>query len=814
MKLTTSFALAVALAGSRAALGQDVGAPPSANAPAATPSPSPAPAQPGTTFDPQLLRDVPAGHDVWSLFETVDATAVLDRMSTGGLFVGEPGLLGIQGASWTQPTWRLGDADVTDPDRGGVPLLFADPEWLDSIDARTALMPAEAAGPGAAVALVPRRPGASWHGMAGADGIPTSCQSDRQTLAPRIARYDSFASGRFRIDGPLVADRVGLLLAGSILRAKRLERTDEMPLEGREAGGLAHLVWTPRETDEVRFLGAVQGVTRPYAGRARFAGGAAAEDDSTVHAQSTWQRKGAKPWSVTAGFTRARFEPKLDGLAAAATVDRLHDGPVPDLFAGDSTRTRFGIGVSAAPFAAAHHQIRIGASAAWTRSTTRPADTLGFTAETVGGLPARVWDYGWAGPESRRRAFDLGVFAADRLDYGRLSLDAGLRFDLTSASAEGAATGIDWNGLSPRLSARVRLLDGDGLAVRAGYARYRHRLPLALLAFGDPAGPQGDVYRWRDPDGDGVFQPRELRSLVARVGPGGALSEIDPALRTPHTDEIAVGLEARFGTWTARALAIHRREDDLPASVDVGAPAASAYTVRYVEDPGGDILGSEDDQLLPVYDRLPASFGQDHYRLTTPDDGNTTLEGVEIGLDGRIGKRWRLLLGATTVRYTGPNANRGFLPTENDQGLAGERQEEPNALTFSRGRLFFDRAYTIKLATLFRGPWDLRAAAVARYQDGQPFARVVVPSDLAQGPEPIQAIPNGRARFTYTLSVDARVEKGVSLGRARLAAVFEAFNLLDNAHEVEEDVVTGPAYRTITAVQPPRALRLGVRVDF
>jgi hypothetical protein len=54
----------------------------------------------------------------------------------------------------------------------------------------------------------------------------------------------------------------------------------------------------------------------------------------------------------------------------------------------------------------------------------------------------------------------------------------------------------------------------------------------------------------------------------------------------------------------------------------------------------------------------------------------------------------------------------------------------------------------------------------------------------------------------------------VSLGRTRLAGVFEVFNILDNAHEVEENVVTGPAYRTITAVQPPRAVRIGVRVDF
>jgi len=102
---------------------------------------------------------------------------------------------------------------------------------------------------------------------------------------------------------------------------------------------------------------------------------------------------------------------------------------------------------------------------------------------------------------------------------------------------------------------------------------------------------------------------------------------------------------------------------------------------------------------------------------------------------------------------------------------------------------------------------------VARYQDGQPFARLVIVPGLAQGTEFVPAVPNGRHRFEFAITVDARIEKGFHLGRARLAAVAEAFNLLANAHEVEEDVVTGPAFRTPTASQPPRVFRVGVRLD-
>jgi len=54
----------------------------------------------------------------------------------------------------------------------------------------------------------------------------------------------------------------------------------------------------------------------------------------------------------------------------------------------------------------------------------------------------------------------------------------------------------------------------------------------------------------------------------------------------------------------------------------------------------------------------------------------------------------------------------------------------------------------------------------------------------------------------------------VRIGRARLTAVLEVFNLLNSAKELEEHVVTDSSFRTTTVVQPPRAVRIGVRVGF
>ena len=794
-----------------------------APAAAASPAPDPTPTPPaerrtprslGPAFDADLLGHLPLGHGLWSVFETVEPTAILDRMETGGLYLGEPGLVGVRGSSWTQASWMLGDLDVTDPDRTGTPMFIADTEALDAIDVGSGLAPADQRGAGPTLGLVVRRPGGSWHRMLEASDSPTWLQqSFQRSGAPAISHLHSFASGRFRVDGPLIKDRLGLLISGTLARGARRERTDPRSLEGREADLLAHVVFTPAPRDELRLLAAVQSLTHPYAGRARFGDGDVREADRFLLAQSTWQRRGTRPWSLSAGLVRGTFDPHLPELAIGV-VERLADGPVQLQFPGAGSRRRLALSGWLDPVTTGHHAVRVGTSFSLTQSVTRPAGPEALTPETVDGVPARVWNYGWAGPVSTWRGSEISAYATDHIRYGVLSVDAGLRYESSRATAAASNGRIEWTGLTPRLLARVRPLPQErpNLSLLAGYAWYYNRLPLNLLAFGDPTAEQGRVFRWLDRNGDGRFQQGERGPMISRVGPGGSISSIDPGLKPPLSKEFFLGFEADIGALRFRGLAYLRRERDLVASVNVGAPA-SAYDVRYVRDPGNDIVGSTGDWWLPIFDRRPDTFGDDRYLLTN-DTTKMTDKGLELSLDGRIGKRVRLLAGATASKTRGPAAYSGFLATENDQDMIGDRMELPNAGTLSRGRLFFERGYTIKIAGTYDGPRDLHLGMVARYQDGQHFARFVIPTDLNQGPEPIRGIHNGDSRFTYVLTIDARVEKGFAVGRARVAGVLEAFNLGGTGIEVEENVVWGPAYRSTSATQPPRAVRLGVRVEF
>jgi hypothetical protein len=426
-----------------------------------------------------------------------------------------------------------------------------------------------------------------------------------------------------------------------------------------------------------------------------------------------------------------------------------------------------------------------------------------------------VWSYGYAGPVSRWHETAVAAFAADRIDARRLTAEAGVRVDTVSGYAIGAPEGITWHSFSPRLAARWTPF-GERLAIIGGYGRYHYQLPLSYFAFGDPAGPQGSAYRWTDPNGDRIFQTAERGALVSRLGPGSSdgRAMIDPGLRRPGAHEYVIGTEVLVNpTLIVRFVGIARREDHLVAAPDVGAPA-SDYNVSYVSDPGLDFGQTYDDQQLPIYNRQPSSFGQDRYVLSNPGNLTAGYEGFDLTVEKRITGRWQLLFGAAACRSRGSAGNRGFQSFENDQGVIGEFLTDPNATRVAEGRLFFERGYTIKTSTIYRGPRDIRFAVAARYQDGQHFARMLIVPGLNQGTEAIQALPNGKTRYTFAMTIDARVEKGFRVGRYRLGGVLEAFNLLNTRNEVEEDVISGPAFRTPTAWQPAPVVRVGLKVGF
>jgi len=765
-----------------------------------------------TTIAADTLRDLPTADNPFSILETTQGEVTSDRFYGGGLNTGRPARIGAFLNSWIQTQFRIDDVNVTRADGSGAPFVFPIVTPWDRVDISSGLMPPDINAPGLAVTLVPRRPAASWqHIVEGSGAGGSMIAGVAPTVPPAIQRVDSWAHGSVLVSGP-ATDRLGVVLAATYNRASQVSRSAGTVHTGDVGSAFTHLVFTPREGEEVRTLGMVEHTRAPPATATGLQQPLASEGNTATHVQSTWERRLASgsSWRVFGGYSFRNTSP--DALTnAVVSIERLTDGPVPNLVDTGAHRDhQWSIGsrgvLAAGPLGGSRQSLTAGIDLGRSISTIAPGFG-GTIRELINGTSARLWRYSAIGVDSKRYETTLDSFVAYHVNVaGRVTFDAAARYDGVSGGADGAASTISWHSVLPRASVRWTVARAGEISLFGGAGMSADHLTLDLLAWGDPAAPVATV---ADTAGTGL--------PFARVGPGTAgdpsFSAIDPSLARPTTDEVVVGVEAHpVPSMRLRFAGVAKRERNLIGVINSGVPSSS-YAVATVVDSIADPAHPQATQLLPVYNRLPASFGRDQYVLTNPSTDAATFGGLVFSADF-TSARAMVLFGATASQTDGPASNRGFHADENDIGAPGEAFSNPNAAIFTNGRLFLDRAYTAKLTAIGRFAHDVRLGVIARYQDGQPFSRLVVVPNLNQGAEFIRAYPAGDTRFTYVGTLDVRLQKGFRVAGGELDGFVDAFNVINLGNEVEEQVVTGPGFRTITAVQPPRAIHIGLRVSF
>ncbi len=766
----------------------------------------------GADFDQRWLQDLPAGSNVWSLIETAVPFVIADRMDNGGLGTGRSALLGSRGASWTTTAVTFGNINVLAPNLFGLMPFALDLHAIDAVTVTSGLAEIEAESPGVLIGLTPRQAGAGRSGtVQGSFTEPGMVDLNPLAGAPSIGRLASWRDIGAQLGGP-VGDRASLLVSGAFSRAHHYER-DRPGLWTSQSGSLfSHLVKNRDDSDQIRVVAAAQRVRYPYDGRRQFRDTNVDERGTFIQSSAAWERVGASGHrgGVSLAFQRGAFTPDVRN-AEGGTVDRVTEGIVPRP-AADTVSSQWEAAAHVAPrllsWRTMVHELRAGITARRAAATSEVL-SLPIVAEQVGGIAARVWLPSAPESASRRSLLHGSAYVADRIALGAgFTMDAGVRVDATSGSAEGAANGINWRTVSPRFSFQW---SRGPVAIFGGAGRYADPLTLSLLAYGDPGETMSNVYRWFDLDGDRRFDTGELGVLVSRAGWGSSVATIDPDLRASRTSERTIGIEMRHRqSFVWRTAAIWRNQSAIPGSLNTGVPASS-YRVVFIPDAAEDWDGAGDDKPLAVFDRLPDSFGKDAFLLTNPADGNAKYEGIETTWTLST-RRLRVLFGVMAYRTRSWVGHLGFGPHENVQSVVGDVFEQPNARPVVQGSYFFDRSYVAKWSTSYRAPGDIRVGFSARYQDGQPFSRVVIAENLASGAQMIHAYRIGRTRFTYTLTLDIRLEKGFTIAGRRSALQLDVFNATRHRNEVEEDVLTTPNFRRSTAVQPPLTFRVGFRI--
>jgi hypothetical protein len=764
-------------------------------------------AQPAITtgIDADVVRDLPTNDTIFSILETTEPSLISDRISTGGAYTGQAPKIGGFFSSFSQTLFQIGDVSLSDPTGSGAPLLLPDPELWGRIGITTGMMPVSVNAAGVAIALDPRAPSAKWTtSLSGTGGFPASAPGSGP---PAVVRADGWDRASATASGPLLTDAQGTTRLAGFFAASWTRGRDAFPVAPTVSttmgSGFAHLVFTPNAGNDIHGVGWVQKIN---------------SGDDGAHVQASWEHGSpdGPRFRVFAAYTQRVRQPDSPSLGAA--FERLTDGPLSQLaYISRSRVSQWTVGARLPDATAGIQTIDGGVEIGGARDTSS-AFSQGTVGETVNGIPARLWVFQTpAAPSSSRHITTVNAYVADHLALSpKLVVGAGVRFDAVTGSATGATGQIRWQSWLPRATAEWTLVDTWQPKIFGGVSRSAYRLPLDVLAIGDPGAPTANIFQWPSLPG-APLDIKAIGQMIARVGPGSggdaAFAQIDPNLKRPTTDEVAIGVSAQpSAALHLRAVGFLRRERNLIELTDTGTPA-TAFTLTGEPDPGLQLQNPADDQLLPVYGRTAASFGLDRYLLTNRRGDDATSKSVEISAELKT-QRVILFGGLSANQSVGPAASVGFGPLENDQDGIGDVYVDPNSATFASGRIFSDRAYTIKLSTVLRLPKDIHVGIVGRYQDGQPFSRLVLATGLNQGVEAIRAFPNGRSRFTFAETVDARIQKSFPIGRDTLDVVFDMFNLLDTKNEVEEQTVSGAAFRDVTAIQPPRTVHAGFRFNF
>jgi hypothetical protein len=783
-----------------------------------------------TTISAEQMALLPSGNSLGSLLENQDFSATTNRIDVGGLWGGLPTLWSARGGtSWTQNVYLLNGLDVGDPVWSGQPLWLPDVFSLTSVGHGNAVHSARSLSPGGQLSMTPKSGTPDFHGGAWAfysdktltsDNITTALNKENlfeSSMFNRLMDLNVHLSGSFFKGGPAFftswsTQSIGRKVAGFETQSQSSIISGflnvEIPLQEK----LLKVVWAGQSVGHNAF-GAADGTDWAATVKRSTLSNILQVLYDTKPGGSQFSRFGLS-WAMADG--RDTLQPGVTGPARADIFGKEFASAPLQLENGSRNKLVLAYdGTSLFPrLWITDHRLEYGVQTRFSTASLTREVPANLQLRFVGHRPAEIAVF--QGPFlTRASAFDAGIYIQDTISFSfGPALRVGLHGNWTSAG-NGTST-LRWLTLAPRLELTLPLSRRKTSAFKISAARYGFTLPLNYLAWGDPQASGSLIYKWTDADGNGAFESSEKGPLLRREGP--AFSAIDPGIRRPFVNEFGLAYVQEWDSgWRFTLSGFLRRTRNLIETINTGVTDAD-YRTRIIQDIGDNqIPGDTDDLTFSIFDRNQEAWGRDFFLLTNPDPDSrfSTYEGLDLTLVKAWDERFLFYLALTAMHIVGTTSP-GNSEWENDDGVIGSLYDDPNTTINARGRMRFDRAYTARIGLSAPLPFGARLGLVAKYYDGQPFARKIVIEDLNQGPLFIQAHPRGVARYEYNMTVDLRLEKSLHLGTGVCRFLIDAFNLFNQNLATRENEWTGPDFplRFATMVQSPRVVRAGFNFEF
>ena len=449
---------------------------------------------------------------------------------------------------------------------------------------------------------------------------------------------------------------------------------------------------------------------------------------------------------------------------------------------------------------AGQHELRAGFEYEHDTLRTEDHTTAGVLIFDTDGRPTSVQM--WAGAIYRPRQARQTLYAQDSWTVAdRLTINAGLRAGFYNGGVPTHPDAFSAHAVAPRLGAAWDVGGDHRTAVRLHYGRYHDPIVTSFYDFLDPLSQSPTI----SADVVGSDYVETFRTPIATEG------SIDPDIRFPYMQEIAIGVERQL-PWALSATAQLVRRDyrDAIGFTDPGLVWQPATR----RDPGADGRPGTADDGGPITVYLDTDPTKSAPVLTNPD-AHRRYRAAQFILRRR-GADADLQASYTWSRTTGNYYNAaGSNAANGDMGLNGIFVN-PNKRINADGLTNQDFTHEIKVLGSMRlqvwGP--LTVGAVYRYQSGAPWQRAANFGSQT-GANAIFVEPRGSRRTAALNAIDIRGEKTLRTGGAASLGLFvDVFNVTNQGEALRVSPQSGPNLGLPLLWTDPRSARAGVHLSF
>jgi hypothetical protein len=815
-----------------------------------------------TTFDQQLLQDIPAGRDPWSTVAQMPGVT-LTTFDVGGNQSMQQSTMQVHGSTPGEQIFSFNGLDLNWPGaNGGYTQFYTDHDSFEEFQVVADNAPASVSISGVYMNMVTKSGSNQLHGQAAAyyetagseatPILPKFAGSPVNSGSPVVMARDTTAG----LGGPVIKDRWWLF--GSYrrydIRESILTVRDQA---GNPAPDINHQTntnlrsdWQLNPKNKVSFIWLYNEQNRFFRRDTAFQ--FVTPEASWLQIEPAYILQGLWTSEITnnllldvrTGYNKEVFPLGYQHSVTASDFNRqdtvlsTETGAAPYAFSNPAWVFKTSVGASWYKGSlAGTHNFKFGVEFGDSYNPYVYQINQGINAQYANGKALDVIAYDT--PFTEKTYFrDSSAYVQDAWTIRkRLTLNLGIRYDrftsyypkqapspnltfpdLFPAPPGGAfpASGnlVDWNNISPRVGLALDVTGKGTSVVRFSYGRFYKMEGTGLVEQVNPVGFAGQIYKWTDTNGDGVPQPSEWKNPANLLGSfGGTSTHIDPHMSRPYSDEISISYEkAMWRDLRVSASYYYRTKKNLVGLKNLAA-LPSDYTAITMLN-GQPITNPVTGQPLTLYNLNPALVGQSNVLLTNLSllDDNA-YHGVELDAVKRMSNHWQLLTGFTIQRQKGVYCCNG----SSDDALTGtDNVNDPNLnINRSNNYLNNDATYVFKVDSTYELPWKISSSVNFQHYTGFPFQPQGVFTGLNQNSETVILQPAGIQRLPSVNLLNVRLSRKFVLNeRWHVEPLVDLFNLT-NAQTVVSEVQTfGPNYKFPTNTINPFLARFGLRFDF